>query len=85
MAIDPQAFLDRDLPPARAELPVGAIGQGEARALSVLGSGLSGPIDPGTYRYPVGALQLRELLLDIVMRTFEPSRLVLSATEKTTG
>jgi hypothetical protein len=56
-----------------------------ARAVSVLGSGLSGPTDAGTYRYPVGAPRLRELVLDIVTRTFEPSRLAVSATEKATG
>lgn len=45
-----------------------------ARAISVLGAGLSGPAEGGTYRYAIGAPPLRELVLDIVARTFDPSR-----------
>lgn len=55
-----------------------------ARALSVLGSGLSGPVD-ATYRYAVGNPRLLKLALDIVSRIFDPSRLATSATEQATG
>ena len=56
-----------------------------ARAATVLGSGLSGPTDIGTYRYPVGTMQLRDLVLDIMARTFNPPRLAVSVSEQATG
>ncbi|KYG06937.1 hypothetical protein BE21_31975 [Sorangium cellulosum] len=55
-----------------------------ARALSVLGAGLSGPVD-ARYRYAVGNPRLREFALDIVSRTFDPSRLAVPATKQATG
>jgi hypothetical protein len=55
-----------------------------ARALSVLGSGLPGPVD-ATYRYAVGRPLLREFALDIVSRTFDPSHLAVPATEQASG
>jgi hypothetical protein len=55
-----------------------------ARALSVLGAALSGPTGSG-YRYVPGAPQLRRLVLDIVTRTFNPSRLPVSTDEQRTG
>jgi hypothetical protein len=74
-AVD-EAFLEANH--AFAPLPI-------ARAASVLGSGLSGPTDAGRYRYPVGTPQLRELLLDVISRTFDPSRLSISIAEQATG
>jgi hypothetical protein len=56
-----------------------------ARALAVIGAGLSGPTSKGGYRYPVGFPQLRERALDIVARTFDPSRLAASAARQATG
>ena len=55
-----------------------------ARAISVLGSALAGPTGSG-YRYVVAAPQLRQLVLDIVTRTFNPSRLPVSTDEQPTG
>ncbi|WP_438018615.1 hypothetical protein WMF18_05860 [Sorangium sp. So ce315] len=55
-----------------------------ARVLSVLGAGMSGPVD-AKYRYAVGSRRLRDFALDIVSRTFDPSRLAVPATEQTTG
>lgn len=55
-----------------------------ARAVSVLGSALSGPTGTA-YRYATGAPQLRQLVLDIVSRTFNPSRLAVSPGEQATG
>lgn len=56
-----------------------------ARALAVVGAGLPGPNAGGGYRYPVGSPRLRELVLDIVTRTFDPLRLARSAAHQATG
>lgn len=50
-----------------------------ARAVAVLGAGLPGPAADGTYRYPVGSPHLQAYLLDLLTRTFDPSRLSSSA------
>lgn len=55
-----------------------------ARVVSILGAGLSGPID-GKYRYATGTPQFRELVLDIVSRVFDPSRLAAKVAEQATG
>ncbi len=56
-----------------------------ARAVSILGAGLAGPTDARTYRYAVGTRQLQELVLDVLSRTFDVSRLVASSAEQRTG
>jgi hypothetical protein len=55
-----------------------------ARAVSILGAGLPGPVDT-TYRYPVGSARLRACALEIVTRTFDPSRLAVSANGQANG
>jgi hypothetical protein len=55
-----------------------------ARALSVIGAGLSGPMD-GNYCYPIGFPRLREQVSDIVTQTFNPSRLHARAAREATG
>ena len=56
-----------------------------ARALSVIGAGLPGPTADGSYRYPVGSPRVRERVLDVVTRTFDPSRLAAAAARQATG
>jgi hypothetical protein len=56
-----------------------------ARVVSILGPALPGPTDVATYRYPVGTPQLSELVLDIMSRTFDPSRLGVPTTQQATG
>jgi hypothetical protein len=53
-----------------------------ARAVGVLGSGLPGAAPNGTYRYPIGVPGLRKLVLEILSRTFDPSRLVASTAQQ---
>jgi hypothetical protein len=55
-----------------------------ARSVAVLGSGLSGANESGAYRYPVPCEALRSLVLSVVVRTFDPSRLAAAA-EQATG
>lgn len=55
-----------------------------ARVLSILGGGFAGPID-SNYRYVTGNPQLRNFVLDVLSRVFDPSRLVARATEQATG
>lgn len=55
-----------------------------ARVVSALGGGLPGPID-GKYRYVTGTPQLRELVVDLVSRVFDPSRLAARVAEQTFG
>jgi hypothetical protein len=55
-----------------------------ARVLSVLGAGLSGPVD-GKYRYIVGTPQLRDFTLGVISRAFDPLRLVAEAAEQANG
>ncbi len=55
-----------------------------ARTVSILGSALSGPTGTG-YRYSPGTTQLRQLVLDILTRTFNPSRLSVSTDEQSAG
>jgi hypothetical protein len=52
-----------------------------ARVVSALGGGLSGPIDGGKYRYVTGTPHLRELVVDLVSRVFDPSRLAARVAE----
>jgi hypothetical protein len=52
-----------------------------ARVVSALGGGLSGPID-GKHRYVTGTPQLREFVLDLVSRVFDPSRLAARVAEQ---
>lgn len=52
-----------------------------ARVVSALGGGLSGPVD-GKHRYVTGTPQLREFVLDLVSRVFDPSRLAARAAEQ---
>jgi hypothetical protein len=56
-----------------------------ARAIATLGSGLPGPSAVGDYQYPVGSLPLRERVLGILGRTFDPSRLISQAARQTIG
>jgi hypothetical protein len=56
-----------------------------ARTASVLGAGLPGPTAVGTYRYPAGTLPLRQLMVDIISRTFDPARLAGPAAAQATG
>ena len=55
-----------------------------ARVVSALGGGLSGPID-GKYRYVTGTPQLRELVVDLFSRVFDPSRLAARVAEQAFG
>lgn len=55
-----------------------------ARTVSILGSALSGPTGTG-YRYSPGTTQLRQLVLDMLTRTFNPSRLPVSTDEQSAG
>lgn len=55
-----------------------------ARSVAVLGSGLAGANEGGAYRYPVQCEALRTLVLSVVARTFDPSRLA-GAAEQATG
>lgn len=55
-----------------------------ARVVSALGGGLSGPID-GKYQYVTGTPQLREFVLDLVSRVFDPSRLAARVAEQAIG
>ena len=55
-----------------------------ARSIAVLGSGLAGASDAGAYRYPVASEDLRRLVLSVVARTFDSTRLAVAA-ELATG
>lgn len=55
-----------------------------ARVVSALGGGLAGPID-GKYRYVTGTPQLREFVVDLVSRVFDPSRLAARVAEQAFG
>jgi len=55
-----------------------------ARVVSALGGGLSGLID-GKHRYVTGTPQLREFVLDLVSRVFDPSRLAARIAEQAIG
>jgi hypothetical protein len=55
-----------------------------ARTVSILGSALAGPTGNG-YRYSPGTTQLRQLVLDVVTRTFNASRLPVSTDEQSAG
>jgi hypothetical protein len=55
-----------------------------ARVVSALGGGLSGPID-GKHRYVTGTPQLREFVLDLVLRVFDPSRLAARVVKQAIG
>lgn len=55
-----------------------------ARAISVLGAALPGPTQAG-YRYVPGTAQLRQFANDVVIRTFNTSRLTVSTDEQLTG
>lgn len=55
-----------------------------ARVVSALGGGLSGPVD-GKYRYVTATPQLREFVLDLASRVFDPSRLAARVAEQAIG
>ncbi len=55
-----------------------------ARVVSALGGGFPGPIDD-KYRYVTGTPQLREFVLDLVSRVFDPSRLGTQVAEQEIG
>lgn len=55
-----------------------------ARAVSILGGGLSGPAN-ARYRYVAGTSVFQQLVLDVVASTFDPSRLHLSKLDETIG
>lgn len=79
------ALLDAPLFSAQGELFLDAqhafLPLSLARVISALGGGLSGPVD-GKYRYVTGTSQLRDLVLDLISRVFDPSRLVARVAEQ---
>lgn len=72
--------LDAFIEPNHAYLPLPL-----ARVVSILGAGLPGPTSNGSYLYPIGFPDLRDRVLDIVARTFDPSRLAALAAGPSAG
>jgi hypothetical protein len=56
-----------------------------ARVVALVGAGRAGPTASGNYRYPLGSVRLCEQVLDIVARTFDPTRLTAVPSQRATG